>query len=75
MSERRAVGGKTLYGARVGILMMKTRFPRVSGDIGNAHTWPFPVLYIYTFVCWFQTGLVPRDFGWPGSVSREWRER
>ena len=45
MSGRTAVGGKTLYGARVGILMMETRFPRVPGDIGNAHTWPFPVLY------------------------------
>ena len=45
MHDRRAVGGKTLYGARVGILMMETRFPRVPGDIGNAHTWPFPVLY------------------------------
>lgn len=45
MPERRATGGKTLYGARVGILMMETRFPRVPGDIGNARTWPFPVLY------------------------------
>ena len=45
MSGRKAFGGKTLYGARVGILMMETRFPRVPGDIGNALTWPFPVLY------------------------------
>ncbi|MGB9647226.1 MAG: aspartate/glutamate racemase family protein [Stellaceae bacterium] len=42
---RIAWGGKTLYGARVGILMLETRFPRVPGDIGNAETWPFPVLY------------------------------
>jgi hypothetical protein len=40
-----ARGGKTLYGARVGILMLETRFPRIPGDMGNAETWPFPVLY------------------------------
>ena len=38
-------GGKTIYGAAVGILMLETRFPRIPGDIGNASTWPFPVLY------------------------------
>jgi hypothetical protein len=44
-SSRIAWGGKTLYGAKVGILMLETRFPRISGDMGNAETWPFPVLY------------------------------
>lgn len=38
-------GGKTIYGASVGILMLETRFPRIPGDIGNAGTWPFPVQY------------------------------
>ncbi|MDX1402136.1 MAG: aspartate/glutamate racemase family protein [Kiloniellales bacterium] len=38
-------GGKTVYGASLGILMLETRFPRIPGDIGNASTWPFPVLY------------------------------
>jgi Asp/Glu/hydantoin racemase len=38
-------GGKTLYGASVGILMLASRFPRIPGDTGNAQTWPFPVLY------------------------------
>ena len=38
-------GGKTVYGASVGILMLNTQFPRVQGDIGNAVTWPFPVQY------------------------------
>jgi hypothetical protein len=42
---RIAWGGKTLYGAAVGILMLETRFPRIPGDMGNAKTWPFPVLY------------------------------
>ena len=42
---RIAWGGKTLYGARVGILMLETRFPRIPGDMGNGTTWPFPVLY------------------------------
>ena len=41
----RAHGGKTVYGACVGILMLETRFPRIPGDIGHAVTWPFPVLY------------------------------
>jgi Asp/Glu/hydantoin racemase len=30
---------------KAGILMLKTRFPRVVGDVGNAATWPFPVAY------------------------------
>ncbi|WP_406645713.1 aspartate/glutamate racemase family protein [Aliisedimentitalea scapharcae] len=38
-------GGKTVYGASVGILMLETRFPRIPGDMGNALTWPFPVQY------------------------------
>ncbi len=38
-------GGKTVFGASVGILMLETRFPRIHGDIGNALTWPFPVQY------------------------------
>src|SRR5438105_15770821 len=44
-TSRIANGGKALYGARVGILMLETRFPRIPGDMGNALTWPFPVLY------------------------------
>jgi hypothetical protein len=50
MSEADAVsriawGGKPVYGARLGILMLEARFPRIPGDMGNAATWPFPVLY------------------------------
>ena len=40
-----ATGGKAIYGARLGILMLEARFPRIQGDMGNARTWPFPVLY------------------------------
>ena len=40
-----AKGGKAVYGAAVGILMLEARFPRIPGDVGNATTWPFPVLY------------------------------
>jgi Asp/Glu/hydantoin racemase len=42
---RLAHGGKPVYGARLGILMLEARFPRIPGDMGNAGTWPFPVLY------------------------------
>ena len=40
-----AHGGKAVYGAPLGILMLDARFPRIEGDMGNAATWPFPVLY------------------------------
>src|SRR5579859_4833484 len=43
--SRLAHGGQTLYGARVGILMLETQFPRIPGDPGNGLTWPFPVLW------------------------------
>ena len=45
MNYRKGYGGKTVYGARVGILMLDTKWPRPPGDTGNAHTWPFPVIY------------------------------
>lgn len=38
-------GGKTIYGATLGIMMLETQFPRIYGDIANAATWPFPVQY------------------------------
>ncbi|MBT8458804.1 MAG: aspartate/glutamate racemase family protein [Boseongicola sp.] len=40
-----AQGGKSVYGASVGILMLDARFPRIPGDMGHALTWPFPVHY------------------------------
>lgn len=36
---------RTVHGARLGVMMLDTGFERVPGDIGNAATWPFPVLY------------------------------
>src|SRR4051794_767961 len=44
-APRIARGGKAIYGAPLGILMLEARFPRIPGDMGNAGTWPFPVLY------------------------------
>lgn len=40
-----AKGGRHFYGARLGILMLETQFPRITGEIGNANTWPFPVQF------------------------------
>ncbi len=40
-----AAGGKAVYGAEIGILMLEARFPRIPGDMGNALSWPFPVRY------------------------------
>ena len=41
----KALGGKNIYGYPIGILMLETQFPRIPGDMGNATTWDFPVLY------------------------------
>ena len=45
VNESPPYGGKTVYGATLGILMLETEFPRVHGDVGNAATFDFPVLY------------------------------
>lgn len=41
----KARGGMPIYGVAIGILMLEARFPRIPGDMGNATTWDFPVLY------------------------------
>jgi len=38
-------GGYPVYGQDVGIIMLECGFPRPSGDIGNAYSFPFPVRY------------------------------
>jgi hypothetical protein len=38
-------GGYNVYGRSIGILMLETRFPRLPGDLGNATTFPFPVVH------------------------------
>ena len=40
-----ARGGKAVYGAPLGILMLEAKFPRIPGDMGNGLTWPFPVRF------------------------------
>ena len=44
-SARSVRGGAPVQGAAIGILMLETRFPRIPGDLGNAATFPFPVLF------------------------------
>lgn len=44
-STRNFPGGYSTADAPLGILMLEARFPRIPGDIGNALTWPHPVLY------------------------------
>lgn len=38
-------GGKNLFGFKIGVLMLESKFPRVPGDMGNACSFDFPVLY------------------------------
>ncbi|MEM8664684.1 MAG: aspartate/glutamate racemase family protein [Pseudomonadota bacterium] len=38
-------GGRSIYGATLGILMLEARFPRIPGDMGHAASFPFPVQY------------------------------
>jgi Asp/Glu/hydantoin racemase len=45
MTTGRVRGGFNQYGFTVGILMLDTQFPRITGDMGNATTFPFPVRY------------------------------
>lgn len=40
-----AKGGRNFYGQAIGFILLDTRFARIPGDIGNATTWYFPVLY------------------------------
>ena len=42
----RLSGGYHVYGFRLGVLMHETsRFARLPGDVGNASSWDFPVMY------------------------------
>ncbi|MCL4761769.1 MAG: aspartate/glutamate racemase family protein, partial [Burkholderiales bacterium] len=38
-------GGINVYGTAVGVITLDTRLPRAQGDVANARTRPFPVLY------------------------------
>ncbi|MEJ8734529.1 aspartate/glutamate racemase family protein [Mediterraneibacter sp. ICN-202921] len=44
-NDRIAYGGYNVYGFDIGILMLDSKFPRIEGDVGNAKTWQYPVLY------------------------------
>ncbi|MDH3703926.1 MAG: aspartate/glutamate racemase family protein [Alphaproteobacteria bacterium] len=45
MRGREVESGNDPATACLGILMLETRFPRITGDIGNPETWPFPVRF------------------------------
>jgi hypothetical protein len=38
-------GGREIYGVKLGILMLDSKFARIPGDVGNATTYNFPVMY------------------------------
>jgi len=38
-------GGKFINGAPLGILLLEAPYPRIYGDLGNATSWPFPVMF------------------------------
>ena len=38
-------GTQNTYGQKIGILMLDCHFPRIPGDVGNATSFPFPVVY------------------------------
>lgn len=44
-NRKTVFGGYNIYGVDLGILMLDSTFPRIEGDVGNAKTWDFPVLY------------------------------
>jgi aspartate/glutamate racemase len=53
---------RVAYGTTIGILLLNTRFPMIPGDVGNASTYPFPVLY-------GAIGSLPTDFWASGSAA------
>jgi Asp/Glu/hydantoin racemase len=38
-------GGRNFYGPVIGVLLLETKFPRIPGDVGNAYTYDFPVVF------------------------------
>lgn len=45
VGDRWTYGTKNLYGFSIGVLVIEGYFPRLPGAIGNAATFPFPVLH------------------------------
>jgi hypothetical protein len=71
---RIAWGGKPVFGARLGILMLEgTNMAPYARALQQRLR--LPIFDIYAVATWFHAGLVPRDFGPPGSGPRDWRER
>lgn len=45
MTDNRIQGGMNFYGYEMGILMLNSKFPREIGDVGNALSYEFPVIF------------------------------
>jgi hypothetical protein len=65
-------GGHNLYGHRIGILMIEGRFPRPPGAIGNASSFPFPVMH--HVVKGFSGSRTVRGLGSLDPANREFKE-
>ncbi len=71
---RIAHGGKAVYGARLGILMLECTNMSPYARALSARL-RLPVYDICSFITWFHAGLSPRDFGPPAGTVRAWGER
>lgn len=65
-------GGHNVYGHRIGILMIEGRFPWPPGAIGNASSFPFPVMH--HVVKGFSGRRTVRDLPGLDPESKEFRE-
>jgi Asp/Glu/hydantoin racemase len=71
MAEYSASPDRYMYGQPLGILMLNCRVPFVPGDIGNASTFKYPVLYSEVKAATINALLINRDPTIVSDVIRE----